>query len=631
MHPAFAGASSGLRCARAATVLAILASFAGPALAQRGPEDSLTPHDCSNPPHRYSCLPPRLFLAFSFAAGDIWTRPDRADFYPILQLHYNTTPTQASTLGHIQAWANYRREVLSANPSAILGIYFSAITTQNPTTVSAYSYPPDAYIGTDFLCDNPASASQYDPRPDDYGFYSPRITSQRADWSPWGPGSFGRWPFYEFKARGWILPQTTYVCRPVINFANPDCQAFVIDRLQRAIVLDQSSANAIAFDNAEMVTSNYGRWPGYGARGSWYRTRAPDADFKQYLDAVREGLHEVNARLIVNTEHLQELAPHTDVAFFEGGIQRSMSTQQVRELIEEYRTVISAQTVLVQRYLAPNPQLPLDASPDDLRFFLASSLLVYEPGSFAVDLLITRENFRFYPEYFMLPSWLGDALGPYVEWDPGVYVRHFMNGVVMLNASDRRYVFTPAKYAESGLGIIDAPRALTAHSSVIKILDCHAATAEASCPTLYQNQPRNPPILHGDMNCDDVVNLADHTPFLRAMLDPTAYAAEFPYCSRTAADMNDDGAVDQDDYALFYTEVFHNGVSPQPARPGDLNCDGYIDNMDIDAFLLALVDPTGYEARFPECNVALADLDGDGNVTYFDTPLFLNLLLAPAN
>lgn len=622
--------------ARAARAIALGAAFAMlPCAVAQIADDRETgelPVRCEQPPHPYSCVPPREFLAFSFAAGDIWTRPDRTDFYKLLLLHYNTAPTQPATLFYFEAWNNYRAEVRAANPNAILGVYFSALTTQNPTEPAHYLYPPSNYgPAGEFLCTLPPLNAQYLPGPDDYGFYAPRTLNGRASWAPWGPGLFGRWPFYEFASRGWLLPQTTYLCRPVIDFNNQDCVNFVIERLQRAVALDYYNVNAVAFDNAAMLTNEFGRWPGYGAPNSPYRIQAPDSDFTMYLHAVREGLNSVGAKLIVNTGFVEQLAPYADVVFYEGGITRQQPTEQVRALIRGFQTVISHGGIVVQRYLARDNTAPIESAPADLNFFLASSLLVYEPGAFAVDPQMPAASFHFYPEYFMLPTWLRDARGPTAEPSPGVYVRRFQNGVVLLNATNRRYKFSDTEYLALGLAADAAPRAVTARSAVIQIADCPSVTRHGSCASIYRGHPLVPPIQPGDMNCDDAVTLADHTPFLRALFEPEVYTLEHPHCERSAADMNADGVIDQSDYALLSIILFHGGVPPTASQPGDLNCDGYVDNLDIDPFMMAVLDPSSYAVSHPDCNQALADLDGDGSVTYFDIDHFIELLLGPGH
>lgn len=60
--------------------------------------------------------------------------------------------------------------------------------------------------------------------------------------------------------------------------------------------------------------------------------------------------------------------------------------------------------------------------------------------------------------------------------------------------------------------------------------------------------------------------------------------------------------------------------------PGDMNCDGIVNNFDIDPFVLALVDPDAYTVAFPNCNRLAADVNGDGSVDNFDIDPFVLLL-----
>lgn len=59
---------------------------------------------------------------------------------------------------------------------------------------------------------------------------------------------------------------------------------------------------------------------------------------------------------------------------------------------------------------------------------------------------------------------------------------------------------------------------------------------------------------------------------------------------------------------------------------GDLNCDGFASISDIGAFVLAITDPVGYDAQFPECEILGADCSGDGLVTISDISCFIALL-----
>lgn len=62
---------------------------------------------------------------------------------------------------------------------------------------------------------------------------------------------------------------------------------------------------------------------------------------------------------------------------------------------------------------------------------------------------------------------------------------------------------------------------------------------------------------------------------------------------------------------------------------GDMNCDGAINNFDIDLFTLALAsspDFVAYYAVYPDCYGYLADCNGDGRVNNFDIDAFISLL-----
>lgn len=61
---------------------------------------------------------------------------------------------------------------------------------------------------------------------------------------------------------------------------------------------------------------------------------------------------------------------------------------------------------------------------------------------------------------------------------------------------------------------------------------------------------------------------------------------------------------------------------------GDLNCDGAINNLDVDSFVLALSDAETYAALFPDCDRAAADTNGDGRADNFDIDPFVECLLS---
>ena len=61
-------------------------------------------------------------------------------------------------------------------------------------------------------------------------------------------------------------------------------------------------------------------------------------------------------------------------------------------------------------------------------------------------------------------------------------------------------------------------------------------------------------------------------------------------------------------------------------RAGDLNCDGQIDFDDINPFVLALSDPSGYAAAYPGCWIEVGDVNCDGRVSFEDINPFVALL-----
>jgi hypothetical protein len=68
-----------------------------------------------------------------------------------------------------------------------------------------------------------------------------------------------------------------------------------------------------------------------------------------------------------------------------------------------------------------------------------------------------------------------------------------------------------------------------------------------------------------------------------------------------------------------------------PFAPGDLNCDGRVNNFDITPFVLALTaTPPGYPqyyALYPDCDRNLGDINSDGRVDNFDITPFVHLLV----
>jgi len=60
---------------------------------------------------------------------------------------------------------------------------------------------------------------------------------------------------------------------------------------------------------------------------------------------------------------------------------------------------------------------------------------------------------------------------------------------------------------------------------------------------------------------------------------------------------------------------------------GDMNCDCAVDLPDVDAFVLALLDPAGYAAAHPACDILHGDMQPDGNVNGGDVQGFIDQLV----
>ena len=62
-------------------------------------------------------------------------------------------------------------------------------------------------------------------------------------------------------------------------------------------------------------------------------------------------------------------------------------------------------------------------------------------------------------------------------------------------------------------------------------------------------------------------------------------------------------------------------------KVGDMNCDGVVNNFDIDPFVTAVASgEAAYHAAYPGCEFMNADCDGDGSISNFDIDPFVALL-----
>lgn len=66
------------------------------------------------------------------------------------------------------------------------------------------------------------------------------------------------------------------------------------------------------------------------------------------------------------------------------------------------------------------------------------------------------------------------------------------------------------------------------------------------------------------------------------------------------------------------------------ACSGDVDCDGDRDFADVQAFVLAVVDPVSFVSQHPDCPIATADLNSDGVVNGKDITTGVGLWIGPA-
>ncbi len=95
---------------------------------------------------------------------------------------------------------------------------------------------------------------------------------------------------------------------------------------------------------------------------------------------------------------------------------------------------------------------------------------------------------------------------------------------------------------------------------------------------------------------------------------------------RIGIDRDADGFFDADETDAG-SDPTDPASTPVTAARGDLNCDGTVDNGDIDSFVLALLDGAAYRAAFPNCQIERADMNGDGERDNGDIDAFVARLL----
>ena len=63
-----------------------------------------------------------------------------------------------------------------------------------------------------------------------------------------------------------------------------------------------------------------------------------------------------------------------------------------------------------------------------------------------------------------------------------------------------------------------------------------------------------------------------------------------------------------------------------PSLVGDMDCDGTVGFGDINPFVLALTNPSGYATAYPNCDIMNGDINADGSVNFGDINPFVALM-----
>ncbi|MBL8877695.1 MAG: hypothetical protein JNG88_01140 [Phycisphaerales bacterium] len=110
----------------------------------------------------------------------------------------------------------------------------------------------------------------------------------------------------------------------------------------------------------------------------------------------------------------------------------------------------------------------------------------------------------------------------------------------------------------------------------------------------------------------------------------TLTAVPFVARTRMGIDRDADGFYDADEIDACSDPADAGIVPGGPGAycRGDANCDGSVNNFDIDAFVLALTDTAAYALAYPNCVIATSDVNQDGAVNNFDIDPFVACIAA---
>ena len=129
--------------------------------------------------------------------------------------------------------------------------------------------------------------------------------------------------------------------------------------------------------------------------------------------------------------------------------------------------------------------------------------------------------------------------------------------------------------------------------------------------------------LEGTLNLVEEFGVLPEQVYLAVAPYTTPDSGTLQYDYQVPASINDDGNVDFGEYTI-------HTIPSEEYQLGDLNCDGSINSLDIDPFVLVLTstppDYVEYYAVYPDCDAMLADINTDGSINSLDIDPFVGLL-----
>ena len=251
----------------------------------------------------------------------------------------------------------------------------------------------------------------------------------------------------------------------------------------------------------------------------------------------------------------------------------------------------------------------------------------YQRFDMPIDIVVDGTTYVVFndadPEHFVIPI---DAPASSVELDPDAWI-------LWSNRSSISYVAGPPKIVETSPAPGDELSAAASTDTVTVTFHTNVNTSAAHY-SLVGDSVGSVSVTYGYDSGSNTVTLT-----AGADLAPDAYTLTVSD-ALTAVNSGDqlDGEIADplDPASLPSGEGLEGGsaviqfvVAGSGSSLADLNCDGSVNSLDIDPFVLVLTSSapyTDYYNQYPSCDHALADCNTDGSVNSLDIDPFVDLL-----